>query len=482
MSGMRGASIVHRVLAVALVMLGVAASPALADPPANDARSAATALSPPAGVNGTTADSTLEVEEAATVQGAAVTGSVWYTFRTSQARRVVLRLAAAGDLDAGLELYRRARSQLPLEQSQLTGENGRADIIFDSRAGATYSVRVAQRANSVPGAFRLDIYLPRLFPSAPGAPLPKAGVAGRVDGLDNAADAYSTVLRAGITYRINLANLSSHRLVLSVFAPGATAFQRDEPIRSGRSYVLITPGVGEGGRYSLVVSASRVTSRQSYRLQVGRAGLDDQFPGKVLPNQRRVRGTLNARALDAVDVYRFDILHRSTVALTLSTASANAVGLQLRTAGGRRVSGDAGSGGASVRRTLSPGRYALQVRARGATRGGYRLLRVARTFTRLRIGGGGTVAPGTPVTLQLTLQPGESGPARVTIERFDPFAGWLFARRMPATIAGGAGSIVFRPPTLGRWRARAEFLGTRTAEPSETRRDVQFRADTPLQP
>ena len=72
--------------------------------------------------------------------------------------------------------------------------------------------------------------------------------------------------------------------------------------------MLITPGVDEGGRYSFVVSASRVTSRQSYRLQAGLAGLDDQFPGQVLPNQRRVRGTLNARALDAVDVYRFDYL------------------------------------------------------------------------------------------------------------------------------------------------------------------------------
>ena len=87
----------------------------------------------------------------------------------------MLRLAAAGDLDAGIEVYRRARSQLPLEQSQLTGEDGRADIIFDSRGGATYFVRIAQRANSAPGGFRLDVYLPRLFPSAPGAQLPKAG-------------------------------------------------------------------------------------------------------------------------------------------------------------------------------------------------------------------------------------------------------------------------------------------------------------------
>ena len=480
---MRRTPILHRLLLVALVVLGTAASPAMADPPANDARGAATALSPPGGVNGTTTQSTLEADEARTVNGVDVAGSVWYSFRTAQARRVVLRLAAAGDLDAGIEVYRRARSQLPLEQSQLTGEDGRADIIFDSRGGATYFVRIAQRANSAPGAFRLDVYLPRLFPSAPGAQLPKAGLVGRVDGLENAADAYSAILRPGITYRVNLANLSSRRLLLSVFGPGTTSFQDDTPILSGRSYMLITPGVDEGGRYSFVVSASRVTSRQTYRLRLGRAGVDDQFPGKALPNQRRVHGSLNARGLDAVDVYRFDIVHRSTVAITLSTAPNNGIGLQLRTAGGRRVASDTGAvGGASVRRTLQPGRYALRVRATHATKGRYTLFRNARTFTRLRIGGGGTVAPGTPVTLRLTLQPGESGRARVTIERFDPFAGWMFSRRMPATITGGTGSVAFRPPTLGRWRARAEFLGTRTAEASQTRHDVEFRADIALQP
>ena len=175
------------------------------------------------------------------VSGASVAGSVWYTFRTPQARRVVVRLHAGGDLDAGLEIYRRARSQLPLEQSRLTGEDGRADVIFDSRAGATYLVRVAQRANSVPGPFRLDVYLPQLFPPAPGKRLAATGVAGRVDGLDNAADAYSAFLHAGVTYRINLANLSQQRLVLSVFAPGTTSFQDSQPIRTGRNYMLLTP-------------------------------------------------------------------------------------------------------------------------------------------------------------------------------------------------------------------------------------------------
>ena len=93
---------------------------------------------------------TLEAGEDPAVSGSPVAGSVWYTFRTSQARRVVLRFVAGGELDAGVQVYRRARSQLPLEQSLLSGEDGRVEFIFDSRAGATYFVRVAQRANSAP--------------------------------------------------------------------------------------------------------------------------------------------------------------------------------------------------------------------------------------------------------------------------------------------------------------------------------------------
>src|SRR3954454_24363838 len=88
----------RRVLVVALVVSGVGASAARADAPVNDARADAIAVSPPGGGNGSTAGSTLEADEARTVNGADVSGSVWYTFRTPQARRIVLRIAAAGDL------------------------------------------------------------------------------------------------------------------------------------------------------------------------------------------------------------------------------------------------------------------------------------------------------------------------------------------------------------------------------------------------
>jgi hypothetical protein len=57
---------------------------------------------------------------------------------------------------------------------------------------------------------------------------------------------------------------------------------------------------------------------------------------------------------------------------------------------------------------------------------------------------------------------------RITIERFDPFAGWQFSRRLSAVASGGTASVAFTPPSVGRWRARAEYRGTRLAAPSET--------------
>ena len=68
---MRHARAVPGVVILALALAGVAAAPALAEPPANDMRAAAAGLSPPEGVSGTTAGSTLQAEETPTVNGAA---------------------------------------------------------------------------------------------------------------------------------------------------------------------------------------------------------------------------------------------------------------------------------------------------------------------------------------------------------------------------------------------------------------------------
>jgi hypothetical protein len=66
------------------------------------------------------------------------------------------------------------------------------------------------------------------------------------------------------------------------------------------------------------------------------------------------------------------------------------------------------------------------------------------------------------------IKPAVAGPVRITIERFDPFAGWQFNRRLTAVASGGTATVAFTPPSEGRWRASAEYRGTRLAAPSVT--------------
>jgi hypothetical protein len=256
-------------------------------------------------------------------------------------------------------------------------------------------------------------------------------------------------------------------------------------MRTSRSYFLFTPAAGEGGRYSFLVSSTTTLGSQRYRLQVGPARTDDMWPGRVLPNFRGMRSAFDDDGMDVVDTYRFDIVDRSAVTLTVRTADRNAYTLRLLRAGGHRVSAVSSPGGpAELKRTLPPGRYVVVVRARGRASGAYVLRRAARTLTHLTMSGpvSEPVAPGTPVTLHLQLDPGGSGPATVTIERFDPYTGWHFARRVETRIVAGAGTVTFQPTVVGRWRARATFDGTRTAETSATRGDTEFLVAGPLQP
>src|SRR3954447_6940979 len=163
---------------LALAVAAVLAPAAVAAPPANDARDAAVALAPPATAQGTTAESTLEPSESPVIVGYQLSGSVWYRFTTQRARRVVIRLSASGDLDAAMELIRRSRSQFISEQQAITDEDGRATMVVDTRAGGTYFVRVAQRADSVPGSFKLELLVPEPPPAPPARSLPASGASG----------------------------------------------------------------------------------------------------------------------------------------------------------------------------------------------------------------------------------------------------------------------------------------------------------------
>jgi hypothetical protein len=57
------------------------------------------------------------------------------------------------------------------------------------------------------------------------------------------------------------------------------------------------------------------------------------------------------------------------------------------------------------------------------------------------------------------------GRIELQIDRFDPLTGWHFHRKIRIP-AGSA--LSWRPPTAGRWRVRARFLGTRGSAPSRS--------------
>jgi hypothetical protein len=458
----------RRIVAVVALCLGAALpAEAAAAPPGNDQCAAPQRLALPAGVTGTTRESTLEEDEPFSC--APLRGSVWYEIQPAAGRRVVARLAAGGDLDAVVEVFRRTRSQLDSVGCDIGNSRGQAEVSF--RAGAQaerFLVRVGQRTGSDPGSFRLDVFTPQPPPRPPGAALPAAGVTRAVNITSNASDAFSTVMRAGTTYRIHRAQAIGCT-TLELFPPGTRDFESDSPVRRAGcgGYFLFTPAAGEGGRYSLVVGAQpRRRGAQRYHLQVSRAGTDDTSPGLLLGNYERARGALQGSGVDVVDIYRFSLARRSELRVRLRGTGFR---LQLLRDTGRRV---ASSEDGTIERRVRRGRYFLAVRATRTQGGRYVLQRAARTITRASITINGarsaSTAPGRSVRVGVRIAPPVAGPVRVTLERFDPFAGWQFFRRVDVRASGGAASLSFTPPAEGRWRASAVYRGTREAAPSET--------------
>lgn len=428
----------------------LAPSVALAEPPPNDARTAPEALTLPASVDGTTVEATTE-------PGEGLAGTVWYEFVARDTDAVSLRLVAAGDLDASVQVFRRVRSQLTPITQEPTDENGVAALRFEPVRGATYLVLVGQRGGSVAGSFRLDVFAPQPLEAAPGPALPEGGASRVVDALQNAADRFAVSLRAGVSYRIRIAAEGEACPLLRLFPPGETVTPRR--VARCNAYLLFTPRAGEGGRYSLRVDAQpRRRGPQRYRLQVARAGADDTAPGLFLANYETERGSL--RGIDAVDLYRFDVARRSDVRLALRTSAA--FRLELRNDRGRRIA----VGRAELVRQLAPGRYFAAVLAAGGA-GRYRLQRVTRTITRTSVALPERIRPGQAADVRVRVRPAVDGPVMVTIDRFDPLSGYQFFRRAHVTASGGVARLAFTPPTVGRWRATASFEGTRTAAPSE---------------
>jgi hypothetical protein len=207
-------------VAVAVACWALAtASGALAAPPSNDARSAAEPLGAlPADVRGTTVESTFEADEPFP-SCAPIRGSVWYAFDARESRSIAVALDAEGDLDAAVDVFLRERSQISPVDCRRTNRRGALTFEFDADDGASYLVRVASRANSVDGQFRLRVIEPERPATFPGQRLPRGGVSAFVDRLANPDDAWSVRLQRGVAYRINLVSSGGRCALVEFHVP-----------------------------------------------------------------------------------------------------------------------------------------------------------------------------------------------------------------------------------------------------------------------
>jgi hypothetical protein len=462
-------------------VLAVLAPPTLAAPPANDARTAAHELGRlPALVRGSTVEATLEEDEPGSGCGP-IKNSVWFGFTAPSNRELLVALDADGDLDAILEVFVRERSQLTSLSCQLTDRRGRATIDADATSAATYLVRVAARANSVDGTFTVRAVLPDEPARPPGVRLPATGASGKVDRFANPDDAWSTRIREGRTYRINLVTVGGGCAQVALYASGEFGAEPQTTLACDDHTVFAAP---ESGRFTLHVRAPRASrSVLPYRLSVGRAGADDSAPGLQLADDERRKGDLRGDELDALDLYRFTLARRSDLSLRLRTA--RDFDLRLLSEVGRRLGCSCGAvGSKELTRRLAPGRYFIAVRARDGAHGSYVLARLARAITRATMLVDGarrsTVAPGDTVALALRVTPTVSGRASLLVERYDPLAGWLFDSRHHPRVTGTGATVEFRPPFIGRWRVTGQYDGTRTSSPSHGG-TAHFRVLEPLE-
>jgi hypothetical protein len=457
------------VLVIAATTLWAAPS-ALAAPPPNDARAAAQALGPlPASARGTTVGATLEGAAELPSSCNTTKDSVWYGFTANTGRSIVIALDASGDLDATVDVFERQRSQVAPVDCKDTNRRGAATLEIDAVRGNDYLVRVGARQNSVDDRFLLRVVAPDQPATFPGRKLPRKGARAVVDRLANPDDAWAMKVKRGRTYRLNFVS-SGGRCASADLYDSADAFGNDaiRRLRCDAQTVFVPPA---SGTYSVLVRAPRASrDRLIYRVRAGLAQADDTAPGLRLPNDVAVRGHLNGNELDAIDLYRFTIARPSILRLSLRTNAE--FDLRLMTDSGHRIECACGSSGSEeIERRMRPGRYFAVVRARNGAAGRYRLRRLARAVTHARMlvdgGRSASVGPGSGVTLDLTVSPAVAGHAALITERFDPLAGWLFdTSSRPAVVAGHA-RLRWVPRSVGRWRVSGEFLGTRTAAPSE---------------
>jgi hypothetical protein len=422
-------------------------------PPANDSVRQATKIALGAQLNASTLGATRDDNDP---DGCGLAGgTVWYSISPGGAFRVVVRLHAAGDMDAAAVVLRRLRSQTESVGCVQTDRKGDGVLAWNVDRGAVYLLAVGLRKGSSPGDFSLRALAAQPGEAAPGRRLGRGGVRSRVDWLTDVNDVWWMTLVAGTTYRIAFSSSGCAALTISGNGDVLRSF-------TCSGYATITPGPKAAGRYVFEVTAPERAGSSPYRLKVLPAGPDDVGVGLSLANLTPARGALAPAAGDVVDLYHFDVPALSAVRLRLETG--HGFSISLLTYGGARL----GSGQGEVDRTLAPGNYVAAVNASvGAAGGAYSLLLVIRQVTKTTLTASSPqVPPGAPITFTIGIAPPpDGGLVEVQIDRFDTLAGWHF-HRIVRVRAGGAFS--WTPPAPGRWRARASYLGTIRYSPSRS--------------
>jgi hypothetical protein len=477
----RLACAVALVLVAAMLLARSAAAGEATGPPtpANDMLADAQSIhSFPASIDGTTVGAGTEGDERESACRVPTTSSVWYTLRLPTEQRVAFDLAAAGALEATIDVYHVVRSQLISVGCERTDSKGKASFSFKAAKNGLYDIRVAALQGSALDTFALEAFLPTPAVKPPGAPLPAAGVSGQVDRIQDINAAYAVAMHAGVSYMISLANETKGACVSgALFAPGTSSFGNEEEEGPGASrlqiqcggYRLFTPGPGEGGRYSFEVTP-RLSHRgiQRFHLQIAPAGPAETAPGLALGNYAVARGHLSGRSVRVLRLYRMEVTSHSNLTLELTAPQSAEFKLQLRSQNGGVIEcGCEGSGSQTLTHQLRPGIYYAVVAVRNGTSGDFTLVRESRTITTTSISFSSVKAsPGAGLSIDVKVAPAESGPVIIDVERFDPVFGWQFYQQYEGVASGGIASIPFSPPAVGSWRANAKYLGSRTASPS----------------
>jgi hypothetical protein len=233
-------------------------------------------------------------------------------------------LKATSGLNAVVAVFRERRAQIREVGCRPTDASGRMKLAIWGKRGDVLRIAVGRRPNSVAGPFHLSAVQAELPARPPGKPLPHAGMRPSVDAFLDVDDAWSVVLRSGVSYRINLVPRKRTDCISAyLYRPHAQSFDEKDAVLhlECRGYALFTPGPDGGGRYTLHLEAGPdVQGPQHYRLQVARAGRDGSAPGIAPSSGAVVDGSLFGRGIDVVDLYQFTVSKPSMFATLLATS------------------------------------------------------------------------------------------------------------------------------------------------------------------